>query len=380
MSTGPTGKNGIQGVQGVQGVQGYLGVLGPQGIQGIQGPIGPQGIQGIQGPTGSKGQMGFRGIQGQIGPTGPLGPQGIQGVQGIQGITGQQGIQGVQGVQGNPGTNGTNGTTGPYGPTGAPAPYSDILNLAYSELTINNNEITISKSYHKLIPENGFTGELNIINGGTEGDLLLLDSLDVLNIITVNSVIGNIYLNDNNSIALTGNNKLFLVNRNNSWYEISNSIIPIIYLELNNVTIKYIGDSIPQITPYFINSDIRGSGFEWFAIVNQSSKQSITDYANNDPSAIAIFTPPNESSPVPFNNIITYLMTDMSDMFQNASTFNQDISSWDTSSVTNMDFMFYYATVFNQNLNSWNVDNVTPKPPTDFSTGSALTPANNPIW
>jgi surface protein len=37
----------------------------------------------------------------------------------------------------------------------------------------------------------------------------------------------------------------------------------------------------------------------------------------------------------------------MVNMFQNASAFNADISSWNTSSVTDMNSMFYSATAFN---------------------------------
>ena len=55
-------------------------------------------------------------------------------------------------------------------------------------------------------------------------------------------------------------------------------------------------------------------------------------------------------------------ITDMSYMFEDAYSFNQDISTWNTSKVTNMSSMFKNAHTFNQDITGWDTTLVT-----DFS-------------
>mmetsp|Transcript_26012 Transcript_26012/g.54262 ORF Transcript_26012/g.54262 Transcript_26012/m.54262 type:complete len:388 (+) Transcript_26012:2-1165(+) len=61
----------------------------------------------------------------------------------------------------------------------------------------------------------------------------------------------------------------------------------------------------------------------------------------------------------PMNSWCIGQMTDMSELFRNDGTFDQDISGWDVSSVTNMVLMFANTQAFSSDLSGWNTSSVT---------------------
>jgi surface protein len=72
-------------------------------------------------------------------------------------------------------------------------------------------------------------------------------------------------------------------------------------------------------------------------------------------------------------------VTSMQSMFEVASSFNQPLDDWDVSQVIDMSFMFGGALVFNQDLSGWCVEQI-PDEPFEFAVNSALQIDFFPNW
>ena len=78
--------------------------------------------------------------------------------------------------------------------------------------------------------------------------------------------------------------------------------------------------------------------------------------------AVDMWVDDNDTALSTYGEINTWdvsLITDMSYLFRNKGTFDDDIGNWDVSSVTDMGYMFQFAASFNQDLSSWDVSSVT---------------------
>ena len=137
-------------------------------------------------------------------------------------------------------------------------------------------------------------------------------------------------------------------------------IPPVMLDPSNNITLKYTLPSTPSGSPnpYIVN--VSGT---YYAVMSnsQDSFNKIKAYADNFNESIintAVLPFVINGTKIPFNRIVTTLMTGMSLLFYNSS-FNENINSWDTSNVTNMNAMFSGASNFNYPIGSWDTSKVT---------------------
>ena len=93
---------------------------------------------------------------------------------------------------------------------------------------------------------------------------------------------------------------------------------------------------------------------------NIALKNAVNDYTSClDDSNCDILTTSSYQMYGPISDWCTTGITDMSNLFDGKSSFNEPIGDWDTSSVTDMDSMFYDASNFNQAISDWDTSLVT---------------------
>ena len=162
----------------------------------------------------------------------------------------------------------------------------------------------------------------------------VLTWVDADGVSEVEVVITDAYFDGNNVIYTIENTT---ITANQSFEEVSlfvdgNGSNNAVYLASNGVTIKASAGAV--------NGDTGVLDGVTYTVVNLSTLNSKIDNGDD------------------VTKVCTSLVSDMSNLLLNNSTFNQDISTWDVSNVTDMSYMFYDAT-FNQPIGNWDVSNVT---------------------
>ena len=105
--------------------------------------------------------------------------------------------------------------------------------------------------------------------------------------------------------------------------------VPIFYLAENGVTIKAV-----ELAEVGMQAEFNGN---IYTLINEEQLRQMVNNEDN------------------LTYIVTTRIDDMSYLFDNKLSFNQDISSWDVSNIEDMSEMFFGAKSFNQPLQNWNL-------------------------
>ena len=118
------------------------------------------------------------------------------------------------------------------------------------------------------------------------------------------------------------------------------------YKNAGTYTVSIYGDFSQIYLPYYLENALKMQSIEQWGDIRWESMRGAFSGALN---MVSRATDAPDLSAV----------TDTSEMFRFASSFNGSISTWDVSQVTDMRGMFEIASAFNSDISSWNVSGVT---------------------
>jgi surface protein len=135
------------------------------------------------------------------------------------------------------------------------------------------------------------------------------------------------------------------------------TISPTFYLDANGVTVKCRGCSAGDtgvVSGTTYTAAENGAGTNGiYTLINAGNFNLVTTMVTD---MSDLFKSRNSNPDI--GHWDTSNVTDMSNMFDNADSFNQDIGLWDTSSVTDMSNMFNATEIFNKDIGSWDTSKV----------------------
>ena len=243
-------------------------------------------------------------------------------------------------------------------------------NAAYNYLITNKNMYILDGGAYSV-------SDISYLDNSGNSDVYFLDNYNNNSIITINNN-NNIYLLDSGGLSDPYENDVdlsYILDLSNitkvtitgkidmepeyDYFKIyKNSIDPanIIYdSSVNDNDISLVSYDDKLIFTITSDNTARGSGIflniKPSLLTDANIQQAVNDWIDNSGTA--------ENTYGHISNWNTSQVTNMSNLFTNKTTFNDDITKWNVSNVTNMSLMFISAQNFNQDLSGWIVSNVT---------------------
>ena len=205
----------------------------------------------------------------------------------------------------------------------------------------------------------GFLGWTGSISGNENPVLLTVDAAK-----SVTAVFSNIYLDSNNITvrcpeAAIGDTGIIDNGVTSKIYEVVDENSLRNKLDNNEDVSCVCTSKITNMSGSYTDSeDDEGPMFTSF-FNNSTFNQDISSWDTSNVTDMSFMFAANSIFNQDISTWDTSNVTDMSGMFINNTIFNQDISTWDTSNVTDMSGMFINNTIFNKDLGNWNTSNVT---------------------